>query len=53
VIEGIVQEIDIGSGEVIFEWHSLDHVGFDESLHELSPDTVDAFEYFHLNSIDT
>jgi len=52
VLEGIVQEIDIGSGEVLFEWHSLDHVGFDESLYELSPDTEDAFDYFHINSID-
>ncbi len=52
VLEGIVQEIDIGTGEVLFEWHSLEHVGFDESLYELSPDTEDAFDYFHINSID-
>lgn len=25
VIEGIFQEIDISSGEVLFEWRSLDH----------------------------
>ena len=52
VLEGIVQEIDIESGEVLFEWHSLDHVGFDESLYELSSDTQDAFDYFHINSIE-
>jgi hypothetical protein len=52
VLEGIVQEIDIGSGEVLFEWHSLEHVGFDESLYELSRDDEDAFDYFHINSID-
>ncbi len=52
VLEGVVQEIDIGTGEVLFEWHSLDHVGFDESLYELSPDDEDAFDYFHINSIE-
>ena len=31
VLDGIVQELDIESGEVIFEWHSLEHVGL-ESL---------------------
>ncbi len=52
VLEGVVQEIDIGTGEVLFEWHSLEHVGFDESVYELSPDTEEAFDYFHINSID-
>lgn len=26
VVEGIFQEIDIASGEVMFEWRSLDHI---------------------------
>lgn len=26
VIEGIFQEIDIATGQVMFEWHSIDHV---------------------------
>jgi hypothetical protein len=52
VMEGIVQEIDIESGEVVFEWHSLEHVGFDEFPYELSPDNEEAFDYFHINSID-
>ncbi|MCD6053887.1 MAG: Arylsulfotransferase [Rubrobacteraceae bacterium] len=34
VLDGIVQEIDIGTGEVLFEWHSLDHIGLEESLYE-------------------
>src|SRR6266550_2646631 len=25
-IDGVVQEIDIATGQVLFEWHSLDHV---------------------------
>ncbi|MDQ3864757.1 MAG: arylsulfotransferase family protein [Actinomycetota bacterium] len=46
VYEGMVQELDIGSGEVLFEWHSLPAVGPEESYYPLLPD------YFHLNSID-
>ena len=51
VLEGIIQEIDIGTGGVLFEWHSLDHVGLDESPYEPS-DLDNAFDYFHINSID-
>ena len=32
---GIVQEVDIETGEVLFEWHSLEHVGLDESYRAL------------------
>jgi Arylsulfotransferase (ASST) len=45
VLDGIVQEIDIETGEVLFEWHSLEHVGLDESY-------TKPFDYFHINSID-
>ena len=45
VLDGIVQEVDIETGDVLFEWHSLEHVGFDESY-------VKPYDYFHLNSID-
>ena len=52
VIDGIAQEVDIETGEVIFEWHSLEHVGLDECLSAPTPDLEDAFDYFHINSID-
>src|ERR671910_1454331 len=52
VLDGIVQEIDIETGEVLFEWHSLDHIGLEESLYEPPPDLNAAFDYFHINSID-
>lgn len=51
VMEGVIQEIDIETGEVIFEWHSADHVGFDESYYGVSPDIEEPFDYFHINSI--
>jgi len=52
VLEGIVQEVDIETGEVLFEWHSLDHVGLDESVEILPENPDEAFDYFHINSID-
>jgi hypothetical protein len=51
VWEGVVQEIDVESGRLLFEWHSLDHVGVDESYQSL-PKGSKTFDYFHLNSID-
>jgi hypothetical protein len=50
--EGIVQELDIESGEVLFEWHSLDHVGLDETYVDSSADVRSGIDYFHINSID-
>jgi hypothetical protein len=51
-VEGIVQEIDIETGEVLFEWHSLDHVDLDESYSKPPKNPGKPYEYFHLNSID-
>ena len=52
VLDGIVQEINIESGELLFEWHSLDHVGLEESLYEPPADLAAPFDYFHINSVD-
>ena len=49
-LEGIIQEVDIESGEVLFEWHSLDDIDPDESYY--SPEGRKFYDYFHLNSID-
>lgn len=52
VMEGIIQEIDIPTGRVLFEWHSLDHIGLDESYVGPSKDPNEVFDYFHMNSLD-
>jgi hypothetical protein len=50
LVEGIVQEIDIASKRVLFEWHSLDHVAIGESFRTaITP--AGNVDYFHLNSI--
>jgi hypothetical protein len=47
VIEGIVQELEVPSARVLFEWRSLDHVALTESYSQVAP----AFDYFHVNSV--
>jgi hypothetical protein len=50
--DGIAQEVDIETGEVLFEWHSLHHVGVEESYVHPPEDPTYAHDYFHINSID-
>src|SRR5918995_992296 len=50
--QGIVQELDIHTGEVLFEWRSIDHVALEETYVTPSEDHYPGIDYFHLNSID-
>jgi hypothetical protein len=52
VLQGVVQELDIESGEVLFEWHSLEHVGIDETYATVLQDGSPGFDYLHANSIE-
>jgi hypothetical protein len=49
---GIAREVDIETGEVLFEWLSLDHVGVEETYREPPQDPDVPLDYFHINSID-
>ncbi len=51
VVDGIVQEVDVATGRVLFEWHSLDHVPLDESYLPVSLDP-DFYDYFHINAVN-
>lgn len=61
VLDGIVQEIDVATGKVKFEWRSTDHIPVTDtqSSPQGDPDTDDddtgtkdaPFDYFHINSI--
>jgi hypothetical protein len=55
IFEGVVQELDIQTGRVLFEWHSAEHVDVAESTMKAPPasqgETAAPFDYFHLNSI--
>jgi hypothetical protein len=52
VLDGIAQEVDIESGKVLFEWHSLAHVALQESYWKPKEDQEEPYDYFHINSID-
>jgi Arylsulfotransferase (ASST) len=52
VDEGVVQELDIATGRVLFEWHSSSHVALDESYVRPPKKRSAPFDYFHVNSID-
>jgi outer membrane protein assembly factor BamB len=52
VYQCIVQELDIQTGEVLFEWQSINHVGLEETYATLLQDGRPGIDYFHLNSID-
>ena len=53
VADTLLQEIDLKSGLVMYEWHSLDHVPLSDSYSSAAPTTrSEPFDYFHINSID-
>jgi Arylsulfotransferase (ASST) len=53
--DGIVQEIDIKTGKVLFQWNSYPQVGIKESYAKPPKRSAGAkaipYDYFHLNSI--
>jgi hypothetical protein len=49
VLDGVVQEIDIRTGLLLFQWDSLDHVPLSESY--VAPDRGKPYDYFHVNSV--
>src|SRR5699024_1219636 len=57
VFEGVVQEVDIATGDVTMEWRSLNDVSVAESYFPLagsgrgSGSHDDPFDYMHLNSV--
>ncbi|MGH2888631.1 MAG: arylsulfotransferase family protein [Solirubrobacteraceae bacterium] len=51
VFAGHVQEIDLTTGKILFDWNSLQHIPIAESQQPL-PRRNQTYDYFHLNSID-
>lgn len=46
-----VQEIDVATGLVMFEWHALGHVSLEESYEPVGSKSNALYDFFHLNSI--
>lgn len=51
VINGIVQEIDIRTGRVLFQWNSADHVPYSESQQPLPASPNTPWDWFHVNAV--
>jgi hypothetical protein len=51
VIDGVVQEIDIKTGKVLFEWNSADHVPYSESEQPLPASPNTPWDWFHVNAV--
>jgi hypothetical protein len=51
VIDSVIQEIDIKTGLVMSEWHSLGTIGLEESHARIPPGSDPLFDYVHANSV--
>ena len=51
VIDGIVQEIDIRTGKVLFQWNSADHVPYPQSEQPVPASASTPWDWFHLNAV--
>lgn len=55
IFDSLFQEIDIETGELLFEWHASNHFAIHDSeqpLNGLGRSSNSAFDFFHINSID-
>jgi hypothetical protein len=49
LMDSIIQEVDVATGTVLWEWHASGHVGLDQT-HAGTPGPW-PFDFFHVNSI--
>jgi hypothetical protein len=55
VFDSVIQELDVESGEVLFEWSAIEHVPIGDTLAEFDEglgSQSQPFDYFHANSVD-
>lgn len=53
--DGTFQEMDIETGDVLFEWRASEHIGFDEANRGREGNGKDEdhpWDFFHINSVD-
>jgi hypothetical protein len=52
VADTLVQEVDLKTGLVRYEWHSLDHVALRDSYMPVKPGTAKSpWDFFHINAV--
>jgi hypothetical protein len=50
LIDNVLQELDLQTGRVLFEWHSFGTVPLRESV--IKPKGRQTYDYFHINSVE-
>ncbi|KAK0265305.1 hypothetical protein LTR35_017169 [Friedmanniomyces endolithicus] len=50
----LFQEVDVATGDLVFEWRASDHMELHDTYHGIGPGGTldDPFDWFHINSID-
>jgi hypothetical protein len=51
VVDGVVQEIDISTGQVLFQWNSAGHVPYRDSHNPLPGSAAIPWDWFHINAV--
>jgi arylsulfotransferase ASST len=51
VIDGVIQEIDIKTGKVLWQWNSADHVPYSQSEQPLPASASTPWDWFHINAV--
>jgi hypothetical protein len=51
VIDGVVQEVDIKTGKVLFQWNAADHVPYSQSEQPLPASPSQPWDWFHVNAV--
>lgn len=57
IYDGLFQEIDIATGELLFQWRASDFYGLEDSYFDIkdkgsAPTNAGAYDYYHINSVD-
>jgi len=47
----VIQQIDIRTGLVMWEWHSLGHIDVSDSVSKVPGLATNPYDYFHINSL--
>lgn len=51
VVDSVIQEIDLATGAMLYEWHSVGQVALAESYLPAA-ESEDMYDYFHANSVE-
>lgn len=52
LIDCVVQEVDIATGDVLSDWSCVEHVDIAESFRPLPEDPAVPWDFFHINSVE-